>query len=135
MFPFQNCKAQLSKKSSKLQVFPDPNQPMIFLLENVNNQSDIRNTGQSGYGAPRINLFRGKSHALLFLRTLLSRTWLVQSKLPVNQLVEKLHANSSPQRQLVRALLLLVESRNLIVTGLVPSLFVRSVVTRNLPSC
>ena len=38
-------------------------------------------------------------------------------------------------RQLVRALLLPVESRNLIVTGLVQSLFVRSVVTRNPPSC
>ena len=63
------------------------------------------------------------------------RTWHVQSKLLVNQLEEKLHANSSPQRQLVRALQPPVESRNLIVTGLVQSLFVRSVVTRNPPSC
>ena len=47
------------------------------------------------------------------------QTWLVHSKLLVNQLVEKLHENSLPQRQLVRALLLPVESRNLIVTGLV----------------
>ena len=62
-------------------------------------------------------------------------TFYRQSKLLVNRLVEKLHANSSPQRQLVRALLLPVESRNLIVTGLVQSLFVRSVVTRNQPSC
>ena len=33
------------------------------------------------------------------------RTWHVQSKLLINQLVEKPHENSSPQRQLVRVLL------------------------------
>ena len=64
-----------------------------------------------------------------------SWTWLVQSKLLVNQLVEKLHENSSLQRPLVRARLPPVESRNLIVTGLEQSLFVRSVVIKNLPSC
>ena len=63
------------------------------------------------------------------------KTWLVQSKLLANQPVEKLHENSSPQRQHVRARLPLEESRNPIVTGLVQSLFVRSVVTRNRPSC
>ena len=59
----------------------------------------------------------------------------IRNKLHENQPVEKLHENSSPQRQLVRALPPPVESRNLIVTDLVQSPFVRSVVIRNPPSC
>ena len=95
-------------------------------------QSNILILNQSERSPPDINILLFKLR-LSFSKPL--ETWLVPSKLHENQLVEKLHVNSSPLKQLVRALLLLVESRNLIVTGLVRSLFVRSVVTRNPPSC
>ena len=55
--------------------------------------------------------------------------------MPVNQPEEKLPASSWPPKPLVRAHLPLVELRNLIVTGLVPWLFVRSGVTRNPQNC
>ena len=97
-------------------------------------QSNSMVSNQSATSPPGINPF---VTLFSYFITDISRyrTWLAQSKPLVNQLVEKLHENSSPQRQLVRALLPPVESRNRIVTGLVQSLFVRSVVTRNPPSC
>ena len=98
------------------------------------NQSNSMVSHQSATSPPGINLF-----VTLFSYFISDisryRAWLAQSKPLVNQLVEKLHENNSPQRQLVRALLPPVELRNRIVTGLVQSLFVRSVVTRNPPSC
>ena len=59
------------------------------------------------------------------------KQWLVQSRLPVNQLEERLPANNWPPRLLVRVPQPLAVSRSLTVIGLVLLPSVRSVVTRN----
>ena len=99
----------------------------------VSNQSNLFTLSQSQVSPPGINQ---SPDPILIKSVILSRWKLhVRNKLHENRPVEKLHENNSLLRQLARALLLPVESRNLIVTGLVQSRFVRSVVTRNPPSC
>ena len=60
--------------------------------------------------------------------------WHEPSKLQENLPEVKLHENNWLPKPQERALQQLEESRNLIVTDLVPLLFVRSEDTRNLPS-
>ena len=61
--------------------------------------------------------------------------WPVPSRPHVNLPEERLHESSWPPRQLASPPQPPAESRSPIVTGLEPSLSVRSVVTRRAPSC
>uniref|UniRef100_A0A8D8QZJ8 Transmembrane protein n=1 Tax=Cacopsylla melanoneura TaxID=428564 RepID=A0A8D8QZJ8_9HEMI len=61
--------------------------------------------------------------------------WLVPNRRRVNQLEEKLLVNSWPLKLHVKVPHQPEESRNPIVTGQVPLLFVKFVVTRNPQSC
>ena len=79
------------------------------------------------------------SHSQLdeFLRisTKFTSRWHEPSKPPENLLEARLHESSWPPKLHERAHQLLVESRNLIVTDLVPLLSERSEDTRNRPNC
>ena len=135
--PFENCEYRRAEWP-ELQMFADRNfqKPTNdILLNHLINQSYLSHLNQSEHNAPRINLTFEQQVAFIQSLRIEVLKWHVRSKPLVNQLEGKLHANSSPQRQLVRVLLLLVGSKSLIVKGLVQLLFARSVVTRNPPSC